>query len=247
MSKIKLIWEVFHWKKLWRTLWFRTANIKCDEKIEFWVYKTLVIFDWKKYKWASSYRENEGLFETHILDFEGDLYWKKIEIYILEKIRENKKPKDLEELKLAIKKDVQYVRENDFVVLTFGTFDVTHPGHKFYLKESSYLWDKLVTIVARDESVLKFKGENPLRGEEKRMQDIKDFDISDVVELGHPTDYYACINKWMPKIISLWYDQKSANVWLEKYLKNEKINSNIVIIEPFEENKFKSSIIKRSM
>jgi FAD synthase len=57
----------------------------------------------------------------------------------LEKIRENKKPKDLEELKLAIKKDVQYVRENDFVVLTFGTFDVTHPGHKFYLKESSYL------------------------------------------------------------------------------------------------------------
>lgn len=247
MSKNKIVWEVVHWKKLWRQLWFKTANIKYSGDLDYWVYKTLVIFDWKKYKWASSLREWIDVFETHILDFDTDIYWKEIEIYVLEKIRDNKKVSGLEELKGLIKKDCEYVRWNDNVVLTFGTFDVTHPWHEYYLRESSYYWDKLVTIVARDESVMKFKGHYPLNDEEKRINDISSFWIADVVELGHKTDYYACIKKWKPKIICLGYDQKSANIWLGAYLKENSIDAEVVILKPFCEKKFKSSIIKREL
>lgn len=42
-------------------------------------------------------------------------------------------------------------------VMTFGTFDVFHPGHLYYLREAKKLGNYLVTVVARDETVLNIK------------------------------------------------------------------------------------------
>jgi cytidyltransferase-like protein len=43
------------------------------------------------------------------------------------------------------------------VVMTFGTFDVFHPGHRFYLAEARKLGDRLLVIVALDSTVEKIK------------------------------------------------------------------------------------------
>jgi FAD synthetase len=43
------------------------------------------------------------------------------------------------------------------VVMTFGTFDLLHPGHLHYLSEAKKLGDYLITIVARDATVERLK------------------------------------------------------------------------------------------
>jgi len=43
-------------------------------------------------------------------------------------------------------------------VLAFGTFDILHPGHEFYLKEAKKHGDILDVVVARDSTVEKIKG-----------------------------------------------------------------------------------------
>jgi cytidyltransferase-like protein len=43
------------------------------------------------------------------------------------------------------------------VVMTFGTFDVFHPGHRFYLTEARKLGNRLIVIVALDSTVEKIK------------------------------------------------------------------------------------------
>ena len=40
-------------------------------------------------------------------------------------------------------------------VMTFGTFDLAHPGHIFYLNEAKKLGDKLITVIARDANLKK--------------------------------------------------------------------------------------------
>ncbi len=50
-------------------------------------------------------------YETHILDFDGDLYGKRLTVELLSFLREEKKFSTLEELKEAIRRDVERVRE----------------------------------------------------------------------------------------------------------------------------------------
>ena len=50
-------------------------------------------------------------YETHILDFDGDLYGKRLTVELLSFLREEKKISTLEELKEAIRRDVERVRE----------------------------------------------------------------------------------------------------------------------------------------
>ena len=48
-------------------------------------------------------------------------------------------------------------------VMAFGTFDVLHPGHHFYLEQARKLGDNLVVVVARDANVKKLKGVEHLK------------------------------------------------------------------------------------
>ncbi len=57
-------------------------------------------------------------------------------------------------------------------VMTFGTFDLLHKGHVYFLKQASK-YGKLVVVVARDKNVLKVKGKKPINSERKRLQNIK--------------------------------------------------------------------------
>jgi cytidyltransferase-like protein len=42
-------------------------------------------------------------------------------------------------------------------VMTFGTFDLFHPGHVYYISQAESLADELIIIIARDERVKKMK------------------------------------------------------------------------------------------
>ena len=130
-------------------------------------------------------------------------------------------------------------------VMTFGTFDIVHPGHMHFLQQAKTYGDRLITIVARDVNVKKFKGERPLHLEKERLQDIKNLHIADVVELGHATDYFLAIEKYKPDIIAIGYDQTHLIYDLWEFLYKNKYKTEIVTIEWFEISTCKSSIIKK--
>jgi riboflavin kinase/FMN adenylyltransferase len=49
--------------------------------------------------------------EVHILDFEGDLYGKTLEVRLLERLRDEMRFSSLDELTAQIRRDVQAVRD----------------------------------------------------------------------------------------------------------------------------------------
>lgn len=242
----KISWIVIEGKKLGRTIWFPTANIKVEnEKIEDGTYKINIVLSWKKYSWVWVFLEKESLFEAHIFDFNEFIYWEEIEVYILDKIRWNKKFSWLEELKSQIKKDSKKSKEIEDIVLTFWTFDIFHEWHKHFLNEAKNYWDKLVTIVATDENVFRFKWTLPENNENKRREIIKKSWISDLVEVWEWNNPMKWIDIYNPKVICLWYDQIWFSEMLKNYIKEKKINIQVLRLKPFKENIYKSSLLKK--
>ena len=152
----KISWIVLDWKKLWRTIDFPTANIfSDDENITDWTYRINVVINWEKYSWVWAYLKEKKLFESHIFNFSQNIYWQNIEVYILYKIRDNKKFSSFDELKNQISKDIEYAKGIEIIAMTFWTFDVFHEWHKHFLQTAKNYCDKLITIVATDKNVFK--------------------------------------------------------------------------------------------
>lgn len=126
-------------------------------------------------------------------------------------------------------------------VLTFGTFDIFHPWHEYYLREAKKYGDTLVTIIARDQTVTKLKGKSPKHNETERKHIVEKSNIPDVVELGKLQDYYTCIFDHKADIICLWYDQSHLADGLQNFLTQNKLDVQIVRIAPFQEDIYKSS------
>ena len=82
------------------------------------VYITKTLLDGKLYNSMTNVGYNptfedvkEKMVETHIIDFNQDIYGKKIEVFFLKKIRDEKKFGSVELLKEQISKDMQTTRE----------------------------------------------------------------------------------------------------------------------------------------
>lgn len=238
---IVLKWIVIEWSKLWRQIGFRTANILCNsEQIQEWTYKINVKFNRKKYSWVWSYLKHKWVFESHIFDIDKDIYWKKIEVYMLKKIRDNKKFDNLDDLKSQIEKDIEITESTKIKVMTFWTFDKFHPGHKSFLKQASFYWDELITLVATDNNVSKIKWKIPKDDEQKRMENVIDSKLSNIVLIWSDTNPLLCLDTYKPDIICLWYDQ----MWFINLLKNsEYSNIEIIRLKPYKSKIYKSSLM----
>ena len=242
----KVKWIVVRWKSLGNKIWFPTANIEYKKWIiKDWTYKINIIYNDNVYGWAWMYKEEIELFEAHIFNFDKNIYWEEIEVIIHEKIRDNKKFDSIDELKNQITKDIEYIKNIEDYVLTFWTFDVVHPWHEYFLKQSKSYWDKLITIVSTDENVKLFKWSFPLNNEKERFNDVKSLKISDIVCIWKWDNPLLWLNLYNPKVICLWYDQIWFYEDLENYMKEKNLDIKIIRIPPYKENIYKSSIIKR--
>lgn len=126
-------------------------------------------------------------------------------------------------------------------VLTFGTFDIFHPGHEYYLREAKKHGDKLVTIIARDQTVKNLKGYIARNNEITRKQRVEESGIPDKVVLGELKNYYNCIIDQQADIICLGYDQRHLADGLEKFLHTNNLSTKIIRLQPFQEDIYKSS------
>jgi riboflavin kinase/FMN adenylyltransferase len=103
-----------------RVVGFPTANLQILEEDlcpKRGVYVTQVVYDGRCYGGVSNigynptFGENRLVAETHIFDFEDDIYGKLIKINLLQHLRGEKKFSGPEELGDQIKKDIQVARE----------------------------------------------------------------------------------------------------------------------------------------
>ena len=102
--------SVVHGKGEGRRLGYPTANIELTEKIPSGVYSGLVEFDRKTYFGAIFIHNEQKILEAHLLNFDGDLYGKTLNVQIKQKIRENIPYQDDVQMRIQIKSDIDRVK-----------------------------------------------------------------------------------------------------------------------------------------
>ena len=114
---------VIHGRKLGRELGYPTANLNINKAYvipALGIYYTIVEVNNKFYKGISSIGynptiENKGFsIETHILDFNQEIYGKEINVYFIKKIRNEKKFNSLNELTARLSLDREFA-ENESI------------------------------------------------------------------------------------------------------------------------------------
>lgn len=138
------------------------------------------------------------------------------------------------------------------VVLAFGTFDILHVGHIKYLEGAKKYGSVLGVVIARDSSIRKFKGREPVINERDRLKIINSLKVVDFAVLGNEiknaNDKYKIIKKFKPDVVVFGYDQKINLDDLKLWLKQNKINTKIIKIKyGHMPEKYKSSIIRKTI
>lgn len=129
-------------------------------------------------------------------------------------------------------------------VLAFGTFDVFHPGHEYFLKQAKSYGDELIVVVARDSTVRALKKQEPVNDESSRRDFIAGLHYVDNAFLGHTNDKYKVLEELRPDIICLGYDQESFTLRLEDKMKEFRLEAKMVRIDAYKPDLYKSSRIK---
>jgi len=124
-------------------------------------------------------------------------------------------------------------------VLAFGTYDLFHPGHEYFLREAKKCGGRLVVVVARDANVERIKGRSPQQDEETRRAAVEEFEAVDEAVLGYEEwgKHMRVLEDIAPNVICLGYDQKAQlpeGDW------------KVVVIDSFEPEKYKSSLLRES-
>jgi len=130
-------------------------------------------------------------------------------------------------------------------VMCAGTFDTIHPGHLYYLSESKKYGNKLVVVVARDETSKKFKGKSPLHNERNRLEAIRTLNTVDEAVLGNQGDIFKIIEEIKPDVICLGYDQNVQKQQLEDELKKRGIKADVIRIGSYMPHTYKSSKMRK--
>jgi len=131
--------------------------------------------------------------------------------------------------------------------MAFGTFDYFHAGHESYLKQAKTLGEYLIVVIARDRTVRQIKGVTPVNAEKIRANNIKKTGLADKIILGDHRDKYKVLRKFRPEVIALGYDQFVFTQTLEKTLIGLKLNANIIRMDAFFPQVYKSSLIKHRL
>ncbi len=134
-------------------------------------------------------------------------------------------------------------------VMCFGTFDILHPGHKFFLSEARKLGDCLVVVVARDRTVAEVKKQLPLHNEKERVRQLEQLGVADKVVLGsrEGEDRLKVIEDEKPQLICLGYDQTAFTDRLKEKLQQRGLDVSVVRIPAYKPEAYKSSLIRKKM
>ncbi len=131
-------------------------------------------------------------------------------------------------------------------VLVFGTFDILHPGHLYFLREAKKHGDHLTVIVTPSSIVKKLKGASPLFGEDHRLAAVKLMSFVDRVMLGdRKLSVFTVIKKTKPDVICFGYDQQTLAKYVSSYCKKRKQKIRLVHLKPYGPKQHKSARLRK--
>lgn len=93
-------------------------------------------------------------------------------------------------------------------VVVFGTFDILHLGHLWFLGQAKRYGRELIVVVTRDARAMREK-RKPIFNEIERLTLIASLKMVDKAVLGDLPGHWTMIKKLKPDIICLGYDQRS--------------------------------------
>jgi cytidyltransferase-like protein len=128
-------------------------------------------------------------------------------------------------------------------VMCFGTFDIFHPGHQFYLSEAQKLADTMTIVIARDHRVFSGKWRDPVHSEQLRRDMVERAFPDAHVILGHESDIFSPLRELQPDLLAFGYDQRVP----EERIRELFPHIEIVRIEWYETEKWKSSILRSQL
>ena len=130
-------------------------------------------------------------------------------------------------------------------VMAFGTFDLMHPGHEYFLRQAKKRGDYLIAVIARDSTVKKLKGKLSYQSEKQRLRAIVALNLADKVILGDKgLNKYRVIKRYRPNVICLGYDQTYFIDGLKSKIKEFALDTKVIRLKSYQAHKYKSSIIK---
>ena len=130
-------------------------------------------------------------------------------------------------------------------VMCAGTFDIIHPGHLYYLSEAKKYGDRLVVVVARDETSKEFKGRKPAHNEKERLEAVRTLNVVDEAVLGKQGNIFNIIGEIKPDVICLGHDQNVQKQQLEEELSKRGIKAEVIRISSYMPHVYKSSKLKK--
>ena len=128
-------------------------------------------------------------------------------------------------------------------VMCFGTFDIFHPGHEYYLSEASEHAETMTVVIARDHRVFSGKWRDPIHDEWTRKKSVESSFPKAHVILGHESDIFAPIREYMPDLLAFGYDQRVPEEKIHELFPSIEI----IRIEGFETTKWKSSLLRSGL
>ena len=130
-------------------------------------------------------------------------------------------------------------------VLAAGVFDLLHYGHIRYLEEAKKTGGpeaRLVVIVARDETVRRLKGSDPVIPEDQRRAVIEALRVVDEALLGfEDLDLDRVLQQVRPDIVVVGHDQETIKSQVDKINKVREMEIDIIQIAQFGEDDLNSS------
>jgi FAD synthetase len=137
------------------------------------------------------------------------------------------------------------VAKNKITVLASGTFDLLHLGHVRFLEEAKKRGGKdaeLIVIVARDNTVKKRKGKNPVMPEDQRRTLVESLKVVDEAILGlEDFSIDKVIERIKPDVIAVGHDQHEIENELQKVTNEKKVSIKIEKIGRFGKRELDSS------
>jgi len=145
--------------------------------------------------------------------------------------------------------DADTERANMKTVLVFGTFDIIHPGHQWFLRKASSYGDRLLAVVSRDRFVRDWKGKSTVRDELSRIRELEESGLVDRAVLSDPEiRTYRIVEELQPDVICLGHDQSALLDDLRKWLhKTDHRDIAIEILPPWHRRKYSSSRRNRTL
>lgn len=127
-------------------------------------------------------------------------------------------------------------------VMAQGVFDILHPGHVHYLRESAALGDELYVVIARDDRVEDRK--RLFMDEGSRRAVVEALAAVDVAVLGSEDSIFESVAEIDPDVITLGHDQSFEIARLESDLAEAGFDVDVVRIDAYEGPIDSSSAVK---